>query len=489
MIPDFQYLTDGYKLDHRRQYPPGTQYVLSNLTARSSRIGGADVVPWVGIRPFCKQWFMDHANRTFFSQPRDQVIDGYKLFLNEYFGPNEIGAEHIGALHDYGKLPLQINALVEGTLVPYRVPMMTIQNTHPDFFWVTNYFETLMSSELWGACNSAATARRYRILLETYCRLTGGDPNFINLQGHDFSFRGMFGVGAASISSIGHQTSFYGTDCVPGIQLIKECYDTTGIIVGCSVPATEHSVMCAGGFLTELETYDRLLDLYPTGVVSIVSDTWNLWNVIDGILPKLYAKICARNGKLVIRPDSGDPVLILTGDVTKAPDSLAYKGVVEALWELFGGHTNDAGYRELNTHIGVIYGDSITEERARLICERLMAKGFASTNVVFGIGSYTYQYTTRDVNGFAIKATWCMVNGEERIMFKDPATDDGVKRSARGRLAVVENRESLRLIDGLNIQEEEDLLPHNMLRPLWREGSFIGDKPNFGGIRGRIAKR
>lgn len=470
---DFITLTDGYKLDHRRQYPLGTEYVYSNFTPRSTRIPGQDKVALFGLQYFLARYLGEIAEETFFERPRSQVLREYERFTNSYLGPNSIGVQHIADLHDLGYIPLQFWALPEGTLVPLRVPMFTFQNTHPDFFWVTNYIETLLSSVLWLPCTSATTAYRYRQLLNKYARKTG-DEAFVDWQGHDFSFRGMASPEAAALSGAGHLLSFSGTDTIPAIKLLERYYGGEGLIGG-SVPATEHSVMCAGGQDDELETFRRLLELYPGGILSVVSDTWDLWNVITKILPQLKAQIMARPGKLVIRPDSGDPADILCGwGCPDGPNSRpSHKGVIQLLWDIFGGTVNEKGYKVLDSHIGAIYGDSITEDRARDICARLEAKGFASTNVVLGIGSYTYNYVTRDTNGFAVKATWARVNGREHQLFKDPATDDGVKRSARGKLIVAGISGSLQLVDSLSVDEWLTLGNRDELSLVWQDGSFV----------------
>jgi len=228
--------------------------------------------------------------------------------------------------------------------------------------------------------------------------------------------------------------------------------------------------MCAGGQMTEIETFDRLLNLYPEGIVSVVSDTWDLWNVCVNILPKLSDKIMGREGKLVIRPDSGDPVAIICGDPSAPIDHPAHKGVVELLWDVFGGTVTETGHKMLDPHVGVIYGDSITESRARAIVDNLETKGFASANMVFGIGSYTYQYVTRDTYGFAMKATWVERGGEGVDIFKGPITDSGLKKSAVGRLAVLlDDKGDLSLVDRASAADEED----SLLRPVWRDGRFI----------------
>lgn len=481
---DFITATDFYKTGHPRQMVRGTQRVYENWTARAPRLEGSDWVVSFGPQAVLKYDLTDLANRTFFSRPRSDVLYDYQLMLDNCLGPSDIGIEHIGALHDLQYIPIEFCALPEGTKVPYRVPMFTMENTHDDFAWVVGYIETLLSSRLWLACTSATTAHRYRKLLETYAELTGGPAEFVNWQGHDFSFRGMASPEAAAMSGAGHLLSFTGTDTIPAIKLLHDCYSGEGLIGG-SVPATEHMVMCLGGKEDERETFHRLMRLYPKGIVSVVSDTWDLWKVITEILPSLKSQIMGRDGKLVIRPDSGDPVLIITGDATQPPGSPAHKGVIELLWDQFGGTVNKAGYKELDSHIGAIYGDSITEERARQICERLKAKGFASTNIVLGIGSFTYQYCTRDTHGFAVKATWARVNGEERFLFKDPVTDSGTKKSARGRLAVIEQDGALRLVDGLTL-EQQVTYRGNLLQPVWRDGRFL-KRQTLAEIRARVA--
>lgn len=476
---DFITLLDFYKVDHRRQYPEGTEYVYSNWTARATRIPEQTKVIFFGLQYFLQAYLMELAERTFFSRPRAEVLAEYQRILDSGLGPNNVGTEHIGALHDLGFIPLRFCALPEGSRVALRMPMFTIENTRPEFFWMTNYIETLLSAVLWMPCTSATTSYRYRQILDANARLTG-DEAFVDWQGHDFSFRGMACPEAAALSGAGHLLLFTGTDTIPAIKLLERYYDGAGLIGG-SVAATEHSVMCAGGQNDELETFRRLMRIYPTGILSVVSDTWDLWNVLTNILPQVKAEVLARGGKLVIRPDSGDPVKIICGDSSK--EGAAKKGVVELLWDEFGGTVNDKGYRVLDSHVGAIYGDSITEQRAMDICGQLMNKGFASTNVVFGIGSYTYQYVTRDTNGFAVKATWAQVNGKEFHLFKDPVTDDGTKKSARGRIAIIHD-EGLKMIDGLSLDQQR-MIDDNLLRPVWENGLFVR-RQSLAEIRGLV---
>jgi nicotinamide phosphoribosyltransferase len=350
---------------------------------------------------------------------------------------------HFERLHDLGYLPINVKSLPEGTKAPIKVPVLTIYNTHPDFYWVTNYLETILSNLLWKPMTSATIAHQYRkVLTEWMLKTDKSNHQFIDWQGHDFSMRGMDSVEAVISSGLGHLTSFWGTDSLPTIYGARKYYGAEGFFCG-SVPATEHSVMCAGGKEDEIETFRRLLKTYPSGILSVVSDTWDLWKVCTEHVVTLKEEIMSREGKLVIRPDSGDPVDILCGTQRMADDacnkSPERHGVIELLWGVFGGTINEQGYKVLDPHIGTIYGDSITIDRANEICARLEAKGFASTNVVLGIGSFTYQYNTRDTFGFAMKATYVEVNGEGREIFKDPITDDGTKKSATGLLHVTKN--------------------------------------------------
>jgi nicotinamide phosphoribosyltransferase len=415
---------------------------------------------------------------AFFAADADEVCAEYQTMLDRYLGPNQIGTEHIRALHDLGYLPLEFKALPEGTRVPLRVPMFTVENTHPDFAWLVNYFETILSATLWMPSTSATNAMRVRELLDSWARKVGAPAEGVAFQGHDFSMRGMSGLESACLSGIGHLTAFTGTETVPVLEFIDTYYPTDQFIAG-TVPATEHSVMCAGGEDDEYDTYKRLLNLYPSGILSVVSDTWDLWKVLTQTIPALYNEIMERDGKLVIRPDSGDPADIICGwnpnDLNPAfKDRPAAKGVYELLWETFGGHVNEAGYKVLDSHIGVIYGDAMNYDRINDICSRLEAKGFSMESLVFGLGSYGYQYQTRDTFGFAIKATNVVINGEEKPIFKDPVTDNGTKKSLKGRIAVTRDPHgNLVADDEVDPKFEKELWDSSLLTTVWKDGTFV----------------
>ncbi len=475
--------TDGYKVDHRRQYPDNTTLVYSNWTPRKSRIAGVNEVVFFGLQYFIKKYIIEDFTTNFFQQPKEEISKKYARRINNYLGENQVGVAHIEALHDLGFLPMVIKALPEGVSVPIRVPMFTMYNTLPEFFWLTNYFETLLSTTIWMPCNSATIAKQYRKILDTYANETSSITEFVDWQGHDFSMRGMAGLEAAVLSASGHLLSFTGTDTIPTVDFLENYYNANSDteLIGGSVAATEHSVMCMGTNSGEEETFKRLItEVYPNGIVSIVSDTWDLWKVLTEYLPNLKEEVLARNGKVVIRPDSGDPVDIICGN-SNGKSIEEQKGVVELLWDIFGGTTNDKGFKELDAHIGAIYGDSITLDRATQICERLKKKGYASTNVVLGIGSFTYQYNTRDTFGFAMKATYGEVAGEGREIFKDPITDDGTKKSAKGLIKIEKDNGTYKLIDQVSWEEEKQ----GELREVFRDGKLLIDD-SLSEIRKRI---
>lgn len=480
-------LTDGYKIDHRRQYPEGTTLVYSNWTPRKSRIEGVEEVVFFGLQYFLKKYVLADFQAHFFDQPKEKVVAEYARRINNYLGENLVGTEHIAALHDLGYVPMVFKALPEGASVPMRVPMFTMYNTLPEFFWLTNYFETLLSAVVWLPCNSATIAKQYRSILDKFAAETSTQPDFVDWQGHDFSMRGMGGLDAATTSGAAHLLSFTGTDSIPAIDFLEKYYnaDSDRELIGGSVAATEHSVMCMGMSDGEFETFRRLItEVYPKGIVSIVSDTWDLWRVLTDFLPRLRSEILERPGKVVIRPDSGDPVDIICGD-PNGKNLEEKKGVIELLWDVFGGKINEKGFKELAPQIGAIYGDSINLARAIAICERLRAKGFASTNVVLGIGSFTYQFNTRDTFGFAMKATYGEVNGEGREIFKDPITDDGTKKSAKGLLKIFKNvNGKYALQDQCSWQKERE----GGLREVFRDGQLLVDD-SLAAIRGRVAGR
>lgn len=541
-------LVDGYKTAHKSMYPKGTTLVYSNYTCRTVKRmpeEAKDVVVF-GTQYMIK-YIHNVFKNDFFGVSKEVVCGEAKEYLTNYLG-SEYDVSHFEALYDLGYLPIEIKALEEGTITQAGIPLFTIKNTLPEFFWVTNYLETLISTLIWKPIHSASLAYGYKKLLIKYALETDKENvGFVDFQGHDFSFRGMQSPESAIGSAMGFLTSFKGTDTVPGLQALKYYYNESNAAF--SVPASEHSVMCSHGKEGEINTLEYLMNVYSTGILSVVSDTWDLWKLLTEYLPKLKERILARDGKLVIRPDSGDPVDIICGlnipfysTITEAMDEFKedlrnntvhgeqeftipneiivnvnghyfkltestewnrydkqyyfienieilaeeidlkfqYKGVIELLWDTFGGTINEQGFKVLDSHIGAIYGDSITLERAKQICERLKAKGFASTNIVLGIGSYSMGYATRDNQGGAVKSTYVEVNGEPREIFKDPITDDGTKKSAKGLLYVSDN---LILTDQVSWETESQ----GMLKIIYKDG-ILTKEVTLSQIREKISK-
>lgn len=480
-------LNDFYKQSHANMYAPGTQTVYSTWTWRASRMENVDKVVAFGFQGFIKEYLINYFNDHFFNKRRSTVINEYADTLIKTLGPNgvEANVKRAEELWELGYLPLQIYAVPEGSLIPIRTPMMAFWNTDPRFYWLTNYIETLLSAELWQPMTSATIAYGYKKSLIEWCKKTDGLSPMVEFQGHDFSFRGMCGWSAAAKSGAGHLLSFCGTDTIPAISYLQKYYgaDLDKELVGTSIPASEHSVAESYGDTNEREYFRHIIeDVYPDSIVSIVSDTWDFWKVITDTVPSLKDTIVNSNSRLVIRPDSGDPVKIICGD-PEAKEECVRKGAVECLWDTFGGTTNSKGFRQLNEHIGLIYGDAITWTRANQICEQLAAKGFCSTNVVFGIGSYTYQYNTRDTFGGAVKSSMAVINGKETFMFKSPKTDNGVKKSQKG-CSVVFPDGSYK--DEFTLEESMNH-PENILKPVFENGKLVNET-TFSKIRERLMK-
>lgn len=456
-------MIDAYKAFHKHAYNPTVTHVYSNFTNRHGKHSNTKLnkVVFFGLQRFIKMVIIRAWKETFFDLPKEQAVGEYRRVISAMLG-KPVDVSHMEKLHDLGYLPIKIKALPEGSVVPYGVPVLTITNTVSGFGWVTNMLETVMSSELWGVSTSATTAYAYkkRFLQEESLKLMG---TFVNFLGHDFSYRGINTTAGAAASGLGHLTSFWGSDTIPAALEAEEFYGAKidEEMVFASVDATEHSVMCSYGAEKELESLRHLIkNVTPTGIISIVSDSWDFWQLVSDYLPRLKRHIMNRDGTVVIRPDSGDPVRILCGyqqgeEIPADASHFEIKGLIECLWDTFGGTVQpETGLRLLDSHIGAIYGDSITLERQDEIIKRLTYKGFVPS-VVLGIGSFTYQYVTRDTHGSAVKATDVqMGEGNHMPIFKDPKTDRS-KKSARGLLAVYKEGDEYILRDNVSPEEEQ----------------------------------
>lgn len=470
-------------------YPDGLEHVESNYTNRKSRVDGINHVVQFGLQAWLKD--LTENFERFFAADKATVVQEYKDAVATFVSPG-FTLDHIEDLHDLGYLPIQFSAAPEGTLVPIGVPSILIKSTHKDFAWLVNYLESDLSAGYWHTSTAATLSWNIRRVFDKAAKDTGGAPEAVDWQAHDFSYRGQVNKEAAMSSGAAHLLSFTGSDVVPAVQWVNYYYPGDNGLIAASVPATEHSVMCVGGKEDEIETFRRLLKQFPTGILSIVSDTWDFWKVLTEYLPILKDEIMARDGKLVIRPDSGDPADIIAGThkysshtnlsleqkgefidrFGGAGDNISseMKGAIETLWDTFGGTINEAGFKELDPHIGLIYGDGMYEGRIKDINARLKAKGFASIVWVSGLGSWFFQGNTRDSFGSAVKATFAVVDGAKRNIQKNPATDDGTKKSATGRLAVLnEANGNLYQIQGAT----DEQIKNSVLQPVWENGKFL----------------
>lgn len=462
---------DFYKTGHADQYPKGIESVYSNFTMRSgnhSNIPNSTGGYIGGMQLFYKSILIDLWNDTFFHQPKNKVISQYKRRISNGLRL-DISTNRLEALHDLGYLPIVIKSLPEGAFIPYKVPYITIRETMKEFFWVSQMLESVMSAYTWPMINTINTAAEFLRVFYKYAHLTGGTINAVPYQTHDFSYRGMFGGEAAAMSGLAALLAgVRGTDCVPALDLAEDYYGYSSNYIG-SIPATEHSVMCAGGKKYELETFIRILtEIYPSGNVSIVSDTWDYWNVMENFLPILKPYIEARDGTTVFRPDSGDPVKIICGSPFHSRE-IVRKGTVERLWDVFGGTFNEKGYKVLSPKVNTIYGDSITLPRQEEILHNLTLKGF-SPSIVLGIGSYAFQgNSTRDTHGIAMKATNIIKNGKLEEIYKDPITDDGTKKSLKGLVMVIKTGDTYTVEDQVTPQQEA----RGALEVVFKDGKLI----------------
>lgn len=519
-------VTDGYKLDHISQYVAGTEMVYSNMTPRDSKLARAlrehfdGKVVWFGAQ-FAVKYMIAMWDTTFFKQPKHKVLKQYARRIHNYVGPDK-GAKQIkamGDLHDLGYLPLRIKALPEGSRVNMQIPALTVQSTHKDFYWLANYKETFLSCMIWPMCNAASLADQYFQTSKRWGEKTGANEMWLGIANHCFAARGHRGMEDAMISGMGQLLSSYGTDTLWAIDGLEEYYnaDSDKELIGCSVNATEHATSTQRiayyrdvlGYKeygqAEVESVRNLLkEVYPTGILSYVSDSEDFWWFMEHGLRLLADDILARKEdalglcKFVCRPDSspktpleiilGDKLILKEGvslngyhwddmkskdlDYAKVGDQYFkrvlkdgvissfesvdlkdvpafVRGSLEILGEIFGFETNEKGFKVLNPKVGIIYGEAITLELQDRIYDIMAKDGWCVSNVLFGTGSWGFlENSSRDSYGFAIKGTHSVVDGKDVSMQKSPKTAKSLKKSAKGLLRVD-------LVDGEYVLKQE----------------------------------
>ena len=476
-------LIDYYKAVHAEMLPKGMTKSVSYFTPRMSRIDRWDKVVMFGLQGLIRTYLIDYFNREFFKRPFAEVIAEYKRVLDNTLGENAYGIKKIEKLHRLGYLPVEIVALPEGVRVPVHVPMFGITNTHPDFSWLPQALESLISAESWHPMIAATVGYTYREIVNQYYDLTCDDGLDRARALGAFDFRGEECTESAVKAGAGWCLSFLNTATVPVVPYLEQmyCCDCTREPVAFGSPSTEHAVMCSNFAVDgdEITLLRRLLtEIYPNTSFSAVLDSYDYWNVIDTILPQLKKEILEHNGCLLVRGDSGDCVSVVTKTVFK-------------LWEEFGGSVNSKGYKVLNPHVKAIYGDSITVQRCEQIYRILMENGFACSNVALGVGSFSFQCIeengilkpfTRDTFSSCIKATYCEIDGKPYPIFKDPK-DGGFKKSQKGCCSVFEENGELRYRDGLTWQETSD--GDNLLQTVFKDGILVREQ-SLQEIRGRL---
>ena len=469
-------LIDFYKAVHAEMLPKSITKSVSYFTPRMSRVKRWDKVVMFGLQGFIKTYLIDYFNNEFFNKPFDEVIADYKRIMDATLGKDAYKIEKVENLHKLGYLPIEIVALPEGTRVPMHVPMFGITNTHPDFAWLPQSLESLISAEMWHPMLAATVGHTYREIVNKYYDLTCDDdiPRARALGA--FDFRGEECLQSAEKAGAGWCLSFLNTATVPTIPYLEANYncDCTKEPVAFGSPSTEHSVMCSNYAVDgDEETLLRrlLTEIYPNTSFSAVLDSYDYWNVIDNILPKLKKEILEHNGCMLMRGDSGECVEVVTKTVFK-------------LWDIFGGTVNSKGYKVLNPHVKAIYGDSITIQRCEKIYQILMENGFACSNVALGVGSFSFQCVeedgvlkpfTRDTFSSCIKATYCEIDYEPYPIFKNPK-DGGFKKSQKGCCVVYKNDDGeLAYEDGWNFDEAcaAECSGDNLLKSIFRDGKFI----------------
>jgi nicotinamide phosphoribosyltransferase len=457
--------TDVYKMGHMEQYCPGTEKVYSHLVARIDK--NFEKTIFTGLQYYLQVYL----SKKLKGWMAEEFLNARKHIL----GSNSEEVERkIRALAQLGYFPIEIKAVQEGTVMPVKHVLMTITNTLPGFGWVVGFIESLIL-KVWDTVTVSACGYIYRGLVdEMWDKTVDDDMHFLkNFAVHDFGYRGCKTEEEAGLSGMAFLAGYHGlgSDTVPALPFIVRHYmgDITKPIM-LSVPASEHSVMCSFGREDELAAFRHMLKTYPSGIVSIVSDTFNIYRVLTEFAGILKEDILARpeGSKVVFRPDSGNPEYIICGDPSAPVGSPEWKGAIRLLDEMFGTSVNKKGYKVLNPKVGLIYGDGMYFDRFDRTLRRLEAMGYAASNLVIGVGGILRGHS-RDSMGFAIKATYVVVGGIERAIMKDPITDSK-KKSLKGLMTLVRDEAgNYQTIDEVSWERENT----GLLSAVFRDGEIL----------------
>lgn len=405
--------TDSYKLTHYNQYPEGTEKVYSYFESRP----GAEY-------PYTVFFGLQYILQRYLEGPvvtRDKLAQADAL-ARAHFGAelfNYDGWQYILEKHN-GYLPVKIKAVPEGKKIPTNHVLMTVENTDPECYWLTNALESVLT-HVWYPSTVATLSNTTIKMIGEYVQMTGGDLAGLPFMLHDFGYRGATCDEAAAIGGAGHLLTSRGTDTLPAMELAMEYYGAKLDDLAFSVPATEHSVMTSLGRDGEHEIVDQLFEKYPTGILSVVADSYDVYDFVQRLGDTYKERILERDGKFVVRPDSGPPAETMLN-------------LSDQIWNLFGGTVNDAGYRVFDPHIGLLWGDGIDPKGIWRILKTAKRAGYAAENYVFGMGGGLLQKVNRDTQRFAFKCSAQKRDGEWVDVQKVPL--DETKKSKAGRLAL-----------------------------------------------------
>ena len=478
-------LADTYKFCHILQYNTGLTKLYSYWTPRKSMLKTCDKMVFFGLQAFIQEFLVDYFKKNFFDREINEVIAEYEKYMKVQLPQGGYATTNIIDLHRLGYLPLQIRAIPEGTSVSMGIPCIEVTNTHDNFAWLVQWVECILQAELWKPCNHATIAKMYLGLAKEYYDKTCDADCDPKMAMADFGMRGMSCTNESIRCSAAWLTCFNKTSTAPALPYIDKYYDAdvSNTKIGMGAVSTEHSVMASNFAIDGDEvTFIRrmLTEIYPNNSFSMVSDTYDYWNLVDVILPSLKTEVLQHNGTLLVRPDSGDQF----ETVTKT---------LESLWKTFGGYYNTKDYRVLNDHIRIILGDGCTLFTVRKIWEWMEEHEYAANNVYFGIGAFALSSffdreklicNTRDVFGIAMKATAGITNGVFHQIYKDPKTDTGkLKKSHKGIVHV--RRDSI----GNLFETDEHTTPlkddSSELKTVLYNG-VVYNKQTFAEIRNRI---
>lgn len=486
--------TDGYCISHHRMYPKDTQYVYSYF---ESRIGAKfPNVPFFGLHYILKKYLLERPTwadlrkarykmglyfgqftKDSISKYDNQTRNKYDYDYDKFYAesgqkeifPNE-GWSHIIREHN-GKLPVRIKAAPEGLIIPTGNVMYTVENTDPRCYWLTNYLQTILT-QVWYPSTVCALSRHVKTFMERYAIESASSLDYLKFALHDFGMRGVSSNESAAIGGLAHLVNFLGSDTLEALDCGYDYYDADFEGLAYSVPASEHALGCALGQEGEEQVVQNLINEFPTGILSVVGDGFDIYNFVDNIVGKKFKdQILGRNGTFVIRPDSN------TARHPRPEDQVLW--ILDSLWKNFSGPINKKGYKVLDPHVRVLWGDGLSADGINEVLSLAVSSGYSAENLVFGMGGGLLQKLNRDTNRLAYKSSAQCRNGIWHDVFKNPL--DPSKASKKGKLKLVKNGDSYTTVP-LDIETDNP----NLLQTVYENGEIL-ISPTFAEIRKRAS--